>query len=115
MLRASLPKEVDLKIGQWIEFEDEEGFGYAQPDVFLVLPSRIILFECKLSETLRGHTQLSSLYSPLLEEIYLRPVVKILACKNLTRLEKHRWEVDGIRGAVLTAESDRILTWHWIG
>lgn len=105
---------MELKSGQWIEFHDANGPGYAQPDHFLALRSRIVLFECKLTETGRGYDQLEDLYSPLLEEIYLRPVVRILTCKNLARLDFSRWEVAGIREAVLTQETAKILTWHWL-
>lgn len=114
MLKAGLPKELPIFHSQWIEFEDENGPGYAQPDIFFVLSDRVVLFECKLTETLRGHQQLRGLYGPLLSEIYLRPVILILACKNLARLDIRRWEVGGLREAVLTRESGKVLTWHWL-
>lgn len=54
-----------------------------QPDFFLVLPTRVILFEAKLSFTLQGIEQLLNQYAPALGAIYHRPVVCIQICKNL--------------------------------
>src|SRR4029450_10699432 len=68
MISSNLPSGAPLFHSQWIEFEDLNGPGYAQPDCFLELRSRIICFECKLTETLAGYSQLHSLYGPLLRE-----------------------------------------------
>ena len=51
--------------GQWIHFEDENGPGFAQPDVLLCRPPRLFLFECKLTFREEAWDQLSLLYSPL--------------------------------------------------
>jgi hypothetical protein len=75
----------DLRAGQWIEFRDANGPGYAQPDFFLPGPHSTILFESKLTETEWGHMQIALLYRPLLNHIFRRPVVGVLVCKTLTR------------------------------
>ena len=113
MVSSSLPSIAQWHHNQWIEFEDTIGHGFAQPDSYLVLKSRIICFECKLTETLSGYSQLSGLYAPLLREIYSRPIILILACKNLSRLDLRRLEVSSLREA-LFAPSGRIATYQWL-
>ena len=113
MISSSLPSEAQLKHAQWIEFEDSNGKGFAQPDCYLVLRSRIVCFECKLTETLSGYAQLSKLYAPLLREIYQRPIVLVLACKNLARLDLQRLEVSSLREA-LFAPSNKVATFQWL-
>ena len=52
----------------WIHFEDENGEGYACPDI--VIPNRKIIIECKLSMTGEALGQIKDLYLPLCEEIW---------------------------------------------
>lgn len=113
MFSSSLPSEAQIFHNQWLEFEDLNGKGYAQPDTFLVLTSRIICFECKLTETLAGYKQLCSLYGPLLREIYSRPVILVLACKNLSRLDLRRLEASSLREA-LFAKAGNPVTFQWL-
>jgi hypothetical protein len=108
-----LPSEAQIFHNQWIRFEDSNGIGYAQPDSYLVLKSRVILFECKLTETLAGYSQIEKLYKPLLLAIYQRPIILILTCKNLSRLDLRRLEVSSLREA-LFARGDRISTFQWL-
>ncbi len=93
--------------GQWLEFEDFNGLGFAQPDYFILDDARLVLLECKLSQTKRAWPQLNGLYAPLLQHIFDLPVTSIQVCKNL-------YEDDGS----IIAGFDEIYTgatWHWIG
>lgn len=72
----------EIYIGAWIHFVDANGRGYAQPDQFLVLEDKIILFETKLTETDTAKEQTMELYVPLLERIFARPVVACEVFRN---------------------------------
>lgn len=69
--------------GQWLSFRDAHGWGFAQPDFFLVRPGVVLLLEVKLTLTDSGWTQMEQLYCPLLEKLYERPVTTVQVCKNL--------------------------------
>lgn len=65
----------------WIHFEDENGEGYACPDI--VIPNQQILIECKLTLTGEATSQLSDLYLPLAREIWQKDAWKmVVAVKN---------------------------------
>jgi hypothetical protein len=67
--------------GQWIEFEDVNGRGLAQPD--FILPSEGIVLESKLTETPAAFEQLFSLYLPLLELLMGERLCGVQVCRNL--------------------------------
>lgn len=46
---------------QWIMFADENGLGWAQPDLYVLLPNLVLLMECKLTQTPDAAEQLSRL------------------------------------------------------
>lgn len=71
-----------LRYHQWIEWSDALGTHVCEPDAYVVQPSRVILFEMKLTASLHGVAQLD-LYAELLARIYARPVVRVLVCKSL--------------------------------
>ena len=56
-----------LLSGPWIEFEDEHGSGYAQPDHLVFGPGWAIIFECKLGWTPAAVVELQTLYAPLVD------------------------------------------------
>lgn len=68
---------------QWIEFEDENGAGNAQPDHVLIAEETLWIFENKLTYTKEGWHQLDDLYKPLCEQIWGLPPILVLVCKNL--------------------------------
>lgn len=68
---------------QWIEFYDENGRGWAQPDIYGVGEDWVLLVECKLTQQEWGYAQMNNLYRPLLEWIYKRPVLCLQAAHNL--------------------------------
>lgn len=60
---------------------DENGPGHASPDLYFVLPNRVVVFEFKLSQCEAGLLQLAELYYPILREFYSLPVVGAMAFK----------------------------------
>lgn len=96
-----------------MEFEDEQGHGFAQLDAALICSDKILLFECKLTENLHGHAQLRGLYGPLLSFLYpAREIIYILLCKNLRR-DLRRFEVNSLEEAI-ASDSRKVLTWQWL-
>lgn len=81
----------DCKIvpGQWLEFQDAIGHGYAQPDILLIYPDRIVVLECKLSQTESARGQVMGLYKPLLEQLMGLPVFGVQVCKYLRGEQKN--------------------------
>jgi len=75
--------EGKLFVSQWIMYEDVNGLGWAQVDLYLVQKEVILLVECKLSQTERAHAQLLYLYLPLLRKIYLQQIVCLQICKYM--------------------------------
>lgn len=94
--------------GQWFRFKDAGGFGFAQPDFYILRADHIILFECKLTGKDEAWRQLRDLYSPLLEEFYSRPVICVQVCKNI-RPESR--PVDLVQTWAEVADG---CTFHWI-
>ncbi len=56
--------------GFWIEYEDENGKGFAQPDHLIIGPKFILVFECKLSRVPAATEELQTLYGPLAYELW---------------------------------------------
>lgn len=73
----------EVHCGQWIEYQDINGLGYAQPDIFIVQDEVLHLLEVKRTQTTAGWEQMEDLYEPLLQHIYGLPVHKCLVCQNL--------------------------------
>lgn len=95
-----------LFVAQWIRFSDNFGSGWAQPDLFLVVESSIVLIECKLTQTPVAFLQMRELYAPLLRTLYPgKDVACIQACKNLLTIpEKLLTSFAPVDGA----------TWLWV-
>lgn len=73
-------------IGQWLQFVDANGGGFAQPDLFIRDPFGLWIVEFKLTWRPDAFSQLTELYSPLLGEIFLSiPQTLVVVCKNLTQ------------------------------
>ena len=59
----------ELVSEQWFLFADQDGVNWAQTDHYLITEERILLMECKLTQTDSATPQLLSLYLPLLHSI----------------------------------------------
>lgn len=97
--------------GQWIEYHDRRGLGYAQTDHYLVLRQAIILLECKLSYRPSAWGQMSKLYRPLLEHLYERPCVGVLVCKNTRGADLPL--VDLLE--LVAKPKGSLWAWHYLG
>jgi hypothetical protein len=97
--------------GQWIEFCDLNGRGFAQPDHYMLCDDSVIVFECKLTQQERGLIQLGQLYRPLLRKIYDRPVVGVLVCRVMRKECKRLIDDPSV---LLGTTREDIFTWHWL-
>jgi hypothetical protein len=61
---------------QWLMFEDDNGEGYAQPDLFIHAGEKILVVECKLTRV-GAFEQIALLYWPLLWRIFRVPLVGV--------------------------------------
>jgi hypothetical protein len=100
-----------LRTGEWIRFRDYHGTGFAQPDSFLVLPDRLLCFECKLSTRQDGVGQIASLYKPLLAHIFQKPVTGVLVVKYLYEVPAPLIE----EPEEATSSQLPFLTWQYLG
>ncbi len=99
-----------LTYHQWIEFYDQKGKGFCEPELYLN-GSEIILMEVKLTGGPHGKAQMENLYKPLLEYIFAKPVRCLLICKYKTE------ETPGpMVGSVeeFIAGGERFATLHWL-
>lgn len=112
-VRIVLDNKGDFHVGQWIEYADASGRHYAQPDVYVVLDEITICIECKLTQSEAALFQIADLYRPLLTKIYGRPVVGVVACRNLV-YDPGRWRIGAIT-EVLSHRQPDTFVWHWLG
>ena len=73
----------ELLAGQWIEYEDRSGTGWAQMDALLIFPDRTLVFEAKRTWTPDAQEKLHYLYGPLVRAVWQRPTRLIQVCKHL--------------------------------
>lgn len=97
---------------RWIHYvESRNGSGYCEPEVFIELKDRLILFEMKLTGGPAGRMQLEGLYKPLLEHLFRKPVFCLLVCK---------WTTPATPGPFFNSPEEFMLsgapfgTWHWL-
>ena len=84
--------------GQWISFQDENGYGMAQPDLYLRDEERIILLEVKLTQTEAAWRQMEDLYVPLLRMVFpeVWRVCTVQVCSRIKKMPP--------KGAILGTE-----------
>lgn len=111
-LAKALP---DATHGQWIEFGDRNGSGWAQPDLLLRGEKAILVLEAKLSWTFEGHQQIDQLYRPLCEEIWQKPVFGIVVTKHLRNLPRSFAVVRDLRTGLEAARDGQSVVLHWLG
>ena len=102
----------ELSLGQWISYGDANGYGYAQPDAYLLAGDMVLLMEIKLTQTDTAEQQLEDLYRPLLRHIYGQPVVCLQICKTLRYVPQ-----DLVEGPedLLARPEPGCFTWHYRG
>lgn len=99
-----------IHYNEWLGYTDASGSNFCQPDIYVVLPSYVLLLEVKLTQTEDAEIQLRDLYRPLLEALYSRPVVMVQVCKNL------RYKpINAISSLREACEPGKLYTYHCIG
>lgn len=101
--------------GQWFEFEDKNGHGWCQPDLFFTQGGEIFVLESKYTWTQSGHDQINLLYRPVLEAAFNIPVSGIVVCKVLTPDVEAHWVKGTLEEAIEQAKQDRKTVLHWVG
>ena len=101
---------------QWIEFTDAAGHGWAQPDWFVVVAPerRLIIGECKLTQTPVAWKQMAELYAPLLKAIFGITDITFVQCvKNLSIADgtecKLVWEPSAVFASA--AQGEKHILW----
>lgn len=123
--RAGLKYESDLAKrlpqalhGQWINFADANGPGWAQPD-FLVefaFSDAMLILETKYTWVAEAYSQIEHLYKPLVEHIWRKPAFGVVVAKVLTPDCKALPVYRSLDEAALAACSEgKTVLWHWIG
>lgn len=98
--------------GQWFHFVDNNGSGYCQTDLLVKLAGECIIFECKLTDTERGRSQLSRLYFPVVGKCYGLPTRGMVVTRHLSGETQLELVTDQLATA-LSSPRDIIPTLHW--
>lgn len=98
--------------GQWFHFRDVNGVGFCQTDALLVTEKEIIIFECKLTDTDQGRTQLTQLYYPVVEMACGKKVRGVIVSRHLTRTTDIK-NTTNILADALRIPASMIPILHW--
>ncbi len=98
--------------GQWFRFIDANGHGYCQPDLLVKKPDEVILFECKLTDTEKGRSQLARLYFPVVQHVFGLPVRGVVVTRHLSK-ETEIALVTDLLDTAISSPRDVIPTLHW--
>jgi hypothetical protein len=96
--------------GQWIEFTDRRGPGFAQPDYLVLFRDTIFILEAKLTRTEEAREQLSGLYNPLVRG---RDTILVEVTKNLAFDDGA--PVINRPEQILVLPRREMYVWHWTG
>lgn len=81
---SSILYGTEIRIGQWLRFEDTDGKSWAQPDFYALDHSSLWLFENKLTYVESALEQLTKLYGPLLAHLYpSHTQFRVVVCHDL--------------------------------
>ena len=113
-LQRTAGREAELLSGQWFEFEDANGPGWAQTDHLLIYPGSLIIFECKLTQHPSARLQLEGLYLPLVHAVWPDYSIQLVEVfRNITEGDPGR-EIQSLanlrRGPLYGAAH----LWHWL-
>jgi len=97
----------------WLEYEDDNGYGMCSPDIVLDLEDRILVLECKLTQTETARLQIFQLYAPVLSRCWNKPIVGVGVFRNLiSKAENPVLNIEHLCKAPLE-ELDTYYTLHW--
>ena len=106
----------EIKVGPWIKFEDENGPGYAQPDILVIFEELVWIIECKLTYHPYALLQLQGLYQPLLKNLHKGvPQIHIVCCHNLTETEPGLFPPTIATLHEVMEQDSEYYIWHWLG
>jgi len=94
--------------GPWIQFEDANGAGFAQPDGVIAFLTHMVLIEVKLSETPSAAQELRGLYAPLVRKIWKKPVALLQVFKYCGKSDIE-FPVEIL---TLRPNATEVYTWH---
>lgn len=98
--------------GQWFRFTDSNGNGFCQTDILVRTPHECIIFECKLTDTARGRSQLIGLYFPVVGRCFELPTRGVVVARHLSKETRMATVTDQLDVA-LRAPAGVIPTLHW--
>lgn len=124
--RAGIKYENDLaralgsaaEHGPWINFQDKNGPGWAQPDFLIEFPfsDAILILESKYTWVREAYSQIEQLYKPLIQHIYNKPAFGIVVAKVLTPDCRQLPIFRSLDEAAIAACSEgKTVLWHWLG
>ena len=99
--------------GSWIEYQDKNGLGYAQPDI-LVFPTGTdygVIIECKLTQTEEAISQLACLYKPLISHLF--PERKVYLLQAFANIKQKINEVFSLID-FLRCPKPNVNNWHFL-
>ena len=97
---------------QWFRFIDRNGHGFCQTDLLLKLPSEVVIFECKLTDTEKGRSQITRLYLPVVSKVFCLPVRGVVVTRHLTRESEIALVTDQLATAISSPRTV-VPTLHW--
>jgi len=103
--------------GQWFQFQDRSGLGWAQPDFLLewaAVQREMVILEAKYTWVAEGHSQGELLYRPLVEKVFGCPARVVVVCKVLTEATPKNRIFSSLEEAIEGAAL-RSTVCHWIG
>jgi len=111
-LQSYWPFSARIFLGQWFRFLDTNGFGYCQTDVIAEFPLEVVIFECKLTDTEKGRSQINQLYRPVVEKYFKFPARGIIVTRHLTKETDLALICDQLKMA-MEFNREAIPTLHW--
>lgn len=104
-LRQNVVKE-QLKLNPWFT----DGIHFRSPDALILLPSRIIVLEAKLTFKVYGDSKLYYEYGPIVSAVFNLPVT-LVQVTSWPRKQKPDAE---LLDDVLALPVGGPFLWHWI-
>ena len=113
-LAATLP--LPSVHGQWIEYCDAAGKGFAQIDLVVAsAPAELAILEAKYTWIWEGHSQVERLYLPLLRSMSGKACLGIVVCKVLrSGMPSDIAVCATLEEALAAARQGRRAVWHWL-
>lgn len=99
----------------WFKFHDRNGPGLCSMDLLLQTPMGIVIWECKLTNTIEADMQLTGLYGPIVQHVYRTPVFGAVVQRHLQRSTDLRRVVTTLEEAQAHMAAGQIPILHWLG